>query len=86
MGKMERVWPSLKTTRIPARRSRRQVIEWAAKQADSMMDAFLADEEPDDLMRLEQAIAKALRLAYERGVVEGRMVRVGIRRTRRKQL
>jgi hypothetical protein len=85
MGKMEKVWPSRNATRIPPRRSRRQVIEWAAKQAEAMIDAFLADEEPDDLLRLEQAVAKALHLAYERGALEGRSVRAAMPGTRRKQ-
>ena len=40
---------------------------WAEKQAEAIVDAFLADGEPDDLLRLEQAIVKALGLAYERG-------------------
>ena len=40
---------------------------WAKKQAESIVDAFLADGEPQDLLRLEQAITNALRMAYEGG-------------------
>ena len=40
---------------------------WAEKHAEAIVDAFLADGEPEDLLRLERAIANALRLAYERG-------------------
>ena len=44
----------------------RKLTGWAEKQAEAIVDAFLADGEPEDLLRLEQAIANALRLAYER--------------------
>jgi hypothetical protein len=39
---------------------------WAKKQAETIVDTFLADGEPEDLLRLERTIANALRLAYER--------------------
>jgi len=41
--------------------------DWAAKQADAIVNAFLADNEPEDLLRLERAIADALRAAYKSG-------------------
>ena len=44
----------------------RKLTGWAEKQAEAIVDAFLADGEPEDLLRLEQAIANALRLTYER--------------------
>jgi hypothetical protein len=44
----------------------RKLTGWAQKQAEAIVDAFLADGESEDLFRLEQAIANALRLAYER--------------------
>jgi len=44
----------------------RKLTGWAEKQAEAIVDAFLADGEPEDLLRLEQAIANALRLAYMR--------------------
>jgi hypothetical protein len=43
------------------------MTDWAEKQADAIVDDFVADEGPDDLLRLQQAIANALRLAYEQG-------------------
>ena len=44
----------------------RKLTGWAEKQAEGIVDAFLADGEPEDLLRLERAIANALRLAYQR--------------------
>lgn len=38
----------------------------AERQAEAIVDAFLADEEPEDLLRLVQAIAEALRSARKR--------------------
>jgi hypothetical protein len=35
----------------------RKLMGWAEKQAEVIVDAFLADGEPEDLLRLEQAIA-----------------------------
>ena len=58
---------------------------WAERQAEGIVDAFLADGEPEDLLRLEQAIANALRLAYERRrAMQRRRVR-GSSGTREKQ-
>ena len=57
---------------------------WAEKQAEAIVDAFLADGEPEDLLRLEQAIANALRLSYERGSHAATKVR-GSSGTQRKQ-
>lgn len=37
--------------------------DWAEKKAEAIVDAFLADEKPEDLYRLVQAIAEALRSA-----------------------
>src|SRR6266850_911141 len=44
----------------------RMLTGWAERQAEGIVDAFIADEEPEDLLRLEEAIANALRRAYER--------------------
>lgn len=41
--------------------------EWAEKEAEKIVDAFVADEAPDDLRRLHTAIADRLRFAYESG-------------------
>lgn len=41
--------------------------DWAELKAEALIDAFVADEGPDDLLRLQVAIAEALRDAYERG-------------------
>jgi len=41
--------------------------DWASQEAEAMIDAFIADHGPDDLLRLQTAIARALRNAYERG-------------------
>ena len=60
---------------------------WAEKQAEAIVDAFLADEEPEDLLRLERAIAHALHQAYgSRLTTQRRRVRglSGIREKRRK--
>lgn len=58
---------------------------WAEKQAEAIVDAFLADGEPDDLLRLERAIANALRLAYERREAMQRTRVGGSSGTRRKR-
>jgi len=44
-----------------------KMADWAGKQADVIVSAFLDDDDPDDLLRLEEAIAKALRAAYASG-------------------
>ena len=61
---------------------------WVEKQAEAIVDAFLADGEPEDLLRLEQAIVNALHLTYERGrAMQRRRVRgsLGTRGKRRKK-
>jgi hypothetical protein len=58
---------------------------WAEKQAEAIVDAFLADGEPEDLLRLEQAIANALRLTYERGQAMQRTRVSGLSGTRGKR-
>jgi len=40
---------------------------WAERQAEIIVDTFLSDGAPEDLLRLEQAIADALRRAHDRG-------------------
>ena len=40
---------------------------WADKEAEKMLDDFVAYEGADDLLRLQQAIARALCRAYEAG-------------------
>ena len=37
---------------------------WAEERAEAIVDAILADGEPEDLLRLERAIANVLRMAY----------------------
>jgi hypothetical protein len=37
--------------------------DWAEKEAEAIVDKFVADEGPDDLLRLQMAIAAALRKA-----------------------
>lgn len=41
--------------------------DWAEKEAEAIVDDFVADEGQDDLLRLQTAIAVALRKAYEKG-------------------
>ncbi len=41
--------------------------DWAEKEAEAIIDRFVADESPADLLRLQQSIAEALRVAYENG-------------------
>lgn len=43
------------------------MADWAEQQAEAIVDTFVADQGPEDLLRLQQAIANALRQAYERG-------------------
>jgi hypothetical protein len=41
--------------------------DWAEEEAEAIVDRFVADEGPDDLLRLQTAIAAALRNAYDKG-------------------
>jgi hypothetical protein len=41
--------------------------DWAEKEAEAIVDRFVADESSADLLRLQQSIAEALRAAYEKG-------------------
>jgi hypothetical protein len=41
--------------------------DWATKEAERILDAFMASEGSDDLLKLQIAIAEALRQAYESG-------------------
>ena len=40
---------------------------WAEREAETIIDAFVAYEGPDDLLRLQHAIAAALHRAFEIG-------------------
>jgi len=61
--------------------------DWAAKQADAIVTAFLDDDDADDLLRLERAIAEALHAAYMSGKkgYQGRVPRSIERQFRRKK-
>jgi hypothetical protein len=41
--------------------------DWAEREAEKIIDAFVAYDGPDDLLRLQQAIASALCQTYEIG-------------------
>ena len=41
--------------------------QWADKEAERILDAFMASEGSDDLLKLQTAIANAVRRAYEAG-------------------
>ena len=41
--------------------------DWAEKEAEAIVDQFVADESSADLLRLQQLIAEALRTAYAKG-------------------
>ena len=41
--------------------------DWAEKEAEAIIDRFVADESSADLLRLQQSIAEALRAAYRKG-------------------
>jgi hypothetical protein len=41
--------------------------DWAEKEAEAIVDQFVADESSSDLLRLQQSIANALRTAYQKG-------------------
>jgi hypothetical protein len=43
------------------------VEHWADREAETILDAFLAYEGPDDLVLLQQGIVAALFRAYESG-------------------
>ena len=47
--------------------------DWAEGEAEAIVDQFVADERPDDLLRLQTAIAVALRKAYDKGRAERRL-------------
>ncbi len=38
--------------------------DWAEKEAEALVDRFLADESSADLLCLQQSVARALRMAY----------------------
>ena len=44
--------------------------DWAEKEAEIIVDRCVADESSADLLRLQQSIAQALRMAYEKGKKE----------------
>ena len=44
------------------------MADWADKKAEEIIEAFVADTGADDLLRLHQAIAKALRQTYADGM------------------
>lgn len=46
------------------------MIDWPDKEAEAIVNIFVADQRPDHLLRLQQAIAEALRTAYEKGKKE----------------
>lgn len=48
------------------------MTDWADMEAESIVDTFVADQAPDDLLRLHLAIADALRRAFEQGRKETR--------------
>jgi hypothetical protein len=41
--------------------------DWVEKEAEAIVDRFVADESSADLLQLQQSIADALRAAYEKG-------------------
>jgi hypothetical protein len=41
--------------------------DWAEKQAEAIVDRFVADESSADLWCLQQSIVDALHTAYQRG-------------------
>ena len=42
------------------------MIDWPDQEAEAIVNIFVADQGPDHLLRLHQAIADALRTAYEK--------------------
>jgi hypothetical protein len=41
--------------------------DWAEKEAEAIIDQFVLDESSSDLLRLQQSIAQALLMAYQKG-------------------
>jgi hypothetical protein len=41
--------------------------DWVEKEAEAIVDRFVADESSADLLQLQQSIVEALRAAYEKG-------------------
>ena len=41
--------------------------DWAEKEAEAIVDQFVLDDSSSDLLRLQQSIAQALIMAYQRG-------------------
>jgi hypothetical protein len=40
---------------------------WAEEESEAIVDRFIANDAPDDLVRLQNTIAAALLSAYEKG-------------------
>lgn len=47
------------------------MTNWADKKAEGIVDAFVGNTGSDDLLHLQEAIAKALRRAYADGKNRG---------------
>jgi hypothetical protein len=43
------------------------MADWADKKAEKILDAFMADKTPEDMLHLQESIADALRLAFQQG-------------------
>ena len=43
------------------------MTDWAETEAESIIDAFVADHSSADLLHLQESIAAALRHAYDEG-------------------
>ncbi|MGH7231523.1 MAG: hypothetical protein ACREJU_09225 [Nitrospiraceae bacterium] len=43
------------------------MTDWACQQAEGIVDSFIANGSAGDLLHLQEAIAAALRRAYEQG-------------------
>jgi hypothetical protein len=43
------------------------MADWADKKAEKILDAFMADKSPEDMLHLQESIADALRLAFHQG-------------------
>lgn len=48
-------------------KKRRHMEHWAEEEAEAIVDRFVADDTPEDLLHLQQHIAAALQSAYEKG-------------------
>jgi len=44
--------------------------DWADQEAEKILDEFVANAGPDDLLKLHEAIVRALCQAYDRGKKE----------------